>query len=91
MGRMIVKQPNGKYCVFSSVVDCPTHYNLTEEEYIELIAQEAREQAKFDLQHRTRAFDNIFEYYRPYNMTVDDFVQALKDMGYEGDLEEKIK
>lgn len=26
MAGFIVKQPNGLYCRFSTVVDCPTHY-----------------------------------------------------------------
>lgn len=91
MGRMLVKQPNGKYCVFSSVVDCPTAYNLTVEDYIEMRAEEAREQAKIELQYRVRNFENIIEDFRPYNMTVDAFVQALRDMGFDGNIDEKIK
>lgn len=91
MGRMVCRQPNGKYCVFSSVVDCPTHYNLTEEEYIEMRAQEAREEAKRELEYRTRNFGNIIECYKPYNMSVDDFTQALEDMGFDGNIDEKIE
>ena len=35
MGAFIARQPNGLLCRFSSVVDCVTDYNMTEEEYIE--------------------------------------------------------
>ena len=35
MGRQIIKQPNGKYCVFSTVVDNVTDYDMTPEEIIE--------------------------------------------------------
>ena len=31
MGAFICKQPNGKYCRFSTVVDSITDYNMTEE------------------------------------------------------------
>ena len=37
MGAFISKQPNGLYCRFSSVVDCPTHWNMTKEDYISSI------------------------------------------------------
>ena len=30
---MITKQPNGLYCRFSTIVDCPTHYNMTQEKF----------------------------------------------------------
>lgn len=36
MGAFIARQPNGLLCRFSSVVDCVTDYNMTEEEYIEM-------------------------------------------------------
>jgi len=41
MGRYIARQPNGLLCRFSTVVDCVTVYNMTEEDYIELCAEEA--------------------------------------------------
>ena len=33
MAGFIAKQPNGLYCRFSTVVDCPTHKNLDIEFY----------------------------------------------------------
>lgn len=43
MGTFIAKQPNGLYCRFSTVVDTITHADMTDEEYIEMCAEEARE------------------------------------------------
>lgn len=34
MGAFISMQPNGLYCRFSGVVDCPTHWNMTREDYL---------------------------------------------------------
>ena len=45
MGAFIARQPNGLYCRYSEVVDNITHYNMTEEEYIELCADRARREA----------------------------------------------
>jgi hypothetical protein len=39
MGVFIAKQPNGKYCRFSTVVDSVTYYNMSEEDYIEMCAE----------------------------------------------------
>ncbi len=46
MGAFVTRQPNGLLCRFSSIVDCHTHYNMTDEEYIEMCAEKAREEAK---------------------------------------------
>lgn len=46
MGAFVTRQPNGLLCRFSSIVDCPTHYNMTDEEYIEMCAERAREEAR---------------------------------------------
>ena len=50
MGAFISKQPNGLYCRFSTIVDCPTDWNMTEEDYIELCAETAREEARRTLE-----------------------------------------
>lgn len=40
MVRKIVKQPNGKYAMWSSVIDDFLYIDLTEEEYIAIRAKE---------------------------------------------------
>jgi hypothetical protein len=35
MANKLIKQPNGKYAIFSTIVDNFTAYDMTEEEYIE--------------------------------------------------------
>lgn len=42
MGQQIIKQPNGKYAVFSSVVDGFTVFNATPDELIELWVKNER-------------------------------------------------
>ncbi|CCO11308.2 putative uncharacterized protein [Carnobacterium maltaromaticum LMA28] len=34
---MITEQPNGLYCRFSTITDCPTHYNMTFDDYVKVI------------------------------------------------------
>ena len=42
MGQQIIKQPNGKYCLFSSVVDNVTYYDMTKEEILEVWTEKAK-------------------------------------------------
>lgn len=86
MGAFICKQPNGLYCRYSSVVDSITHWNMTEDDYIEYCAEKAREEARFTLQHRLKPFERVIEDFYPYNMSVEKFKEIVKDMGYEGEM-----
>ena len=81
MGAFISKQPNGKYCRFSTVVDTVTDYNMTEEEYIEMCAERAREEARDVLANYIRPFEWVIDNFHPYNTTREEFVKILKEMG----------
>ena len=84
MGAFIAKQPNGLYCRFSTVVDCPTDWNMTADEYIELYvemaAERAREEAKRTLEYRVRPFEWVKEHFVPNNMSESEFEECLKEM-----------
>lgn len=80
MGAFIARQPNGLLCRFSSVVDCITDYNMTEEEYIEMCAQKAMEEAKYVLSDCVQPFNLVKEMFAPRNMTIDDFKVVLNEM-----------
>ena len=57
MGSFISKQPNGLYCRFSTVVDCPTNWNMTVEDYIALKVQDAIKEAIDVLENYIQPFD----------------------------------
>lgn len=80
MGAFISKQPNGRYCRFSTVVDCPTDWNMTEEDYVELCAEKAREEARFTLEHYLKPYNWVREYFAPMNMTEEAFEAVCRDM-----------
>ena len=80
MGAFIVKQPNGLYCRFSTVVDCPTDWNMTEEDYVEICAEQAREEARRTLKYYLRPFDMVKECFFPNNMTETEFKKCLEEM-----------
>ena len=80
MGAFIARQPNGLLCRFSTVVDCVTDYNMTEEEYIEMCAERAREEARDVLKHYLQPYERVKEQFVPSNMTRKEFKQICKEM-----------
>ena len=83
MAGFISKQPNGLYCRFSSVVDCPTHWNMTREDYINIKMQEAKEEAEDVIDNYLKPFELVLEYFQNDNMTDEEFNKFKKDVGCE--------
>lgn len=85
MGAFIVKQPNGKYARFSTIVDCITDYDMTEEDYIELCVEKAKEEAEREarliLKNYIRPFDWVIKYFAPNNQSYERFIEIMKEMG----------
>ena len=81
MAGFIAKQPNGLYCRFSTVVDCPTNWNMTAEDYIELCKQKAEQEAKDVLENYLQHFQKVKDYFYPNNMTKKEFDEFLQDVG----------
>lgn len=63
MAGMIAKQPNGLYCRYSSVVDTITHYNFTEEEYLNNITG--------TVPNREEGIDVLENYLHPFEEVVE--------------------
>lgn len=80
MAAFIAKQPNGLYCRFSTIVDCPTDWNMTAEDYVEMCKQKAEEEAKETLTNYLQSFEMVKDYFYPNNMTEEEFEQFLKDV-----------
>lgn len=81
MGAFVVRQPNGLLCRFSTVVDTVTHYNMTEEDYIEMCAEKAREEARDIINNYLKPFESVKDYFVPTNMTEQKFEEILNEMG----------
>lgn len=80
MGSFICKQPNGLYCRFSTITDCPTHWNMTKEDYIKICEERARKEALDILENHLEPFRLIDECFIPNNMTEEEFKQIMKEM-----------
>ena len=80
MAAFIAKQHNGLYCRFSTVVDCPTDWNMTENDYIELCKERAEEEAKEVLANYLRPFEMVKDRFIPNNMTNEEFEEFLEEI-----------
>ena len=84
MGSFICRQPNGLLCRFSTVVDTITHYNMTDEEYIQMYIQKqittARAEAEDVIKNHLKPFEWIDEYFVDNNMTEEEFEQIKVKM-----------
>lgn len=54
---------------------------MTEEDYIEMCAENARKEARYVLKNHIRPFSMVKDYFRPNNNTVKEFNAMLKEMG----------
>jgi hypothetical protein len=79
MGAFIAKQPNGLYCRFSSVVDCPTNWNMSEKDYIKICIEKAIEEAKDVLTNHLQPFERVKESFVPNNMSLKEFNNFLEE------------
>lgn len=87
MGAFIFKQPNGRYGRFSTVVDCPTHINMTRDDYVKLIMerngfirQKAEEEADDILKHYLYPYKDCIDSFVDNNMTKEEFAELRVKM-----------
>ena len=91
MGKQIIKQPNGKYCLFSSVVDNVTHYDCTPEEIVEALVEDFRvrvESHVYDVVEKLEAGEKP---YHQFTMSYDEMIQKIKMQHGEDEAADIIK
>lgn len=80
MGRQIIKQPNGKYCVFSSVVDNIIMYDATEKDIVKFLAKESIERIKEDVKNTIGALNNCEKPYGQFTMNYKEMLNFISDV-----------
>lgn len=83
----IAKQPNGLLCRYSSVVDCPTVYNMTEDDYFFYRLSNSIDEILSDMENIKKnrpgyvyPYDNMKKDFVPNNMTKKEFKEICKTM-----------
>lgn len=87
MGWQVIKQPNGKYCIWSSVVDNIVYYNGTREETINAFIKAEAETIQKRVEKIIDSIDSGGQPYHQFSKTFDDAIEAIKE--YHGDDEAK--
>lgn len=76
MADQIIKQPNGRYCIFSSVVDNITYYNMNKEDIIELRIKQYRQDITKKITETVEALDKgekpYYQFTRSYDQMLND-------------------
>lgn len=86
MGRIVFKQPNGLYGMWSTIADGPIYWNMTKQDYIDAMLEEAKTEIRkkadeiFENNHNVSNFSSLKDYYVA-NMTKEEFNSFLKSCG----------
>lgn len=90
MGAIFYKQPNGRYCRYSTVVDCVTDYNMNKYDIIKLFVEDAIDSAEefINDEKNFHKFEELTEKYEDLGpdeeptgeMSVEEFEKIRKRM-----------
>lgn len=81
MGRQIIKQPNGQYCIYSSVVDSVTCYHFARQDLIDELGRRAssgRESVTVHVDRVLAALDVGGKPYHQFTMNYEEMFEAVE-------------
>lgn len=80
MGRQIIKQPNGKYCVFSSVVDNVIFCHMEEKDIVDELVNEYRKEMEEKVKKIIFDLENDKKPYYQFTMSYPQLLQKIKEI-----------
>tara|TARA_R110002074_G_scaffold55696_4_gene137934 strand:- start:69 stop:359 length:291 start_codon:yes stop_codon:yes gene_type:complete len=80
MGQQIIKQPNGKYCLFSSVVDNVTYYDMTKEEIVEVWTEKAKKDFEEKVNDIVSKLDKDEKPYFQFTLGYEEMLQTILEV-----------
>jgi hypothetical protein len=88
MSNQIIKQPNGKYCIFSSIVDNVTHFDMSVENIIELWANEEKKKIEKAVKGIVAALEVDAKPYFQFTKSYEDMISTIKEIHGEKECEQ---
>lgn len=85
----IIKQPNGKFCIWSSVVDDLVLINATREDIIEDRIASVREQITKDVDTIINKLNNGINPYFQFTITFEEAIEYIKK--YKGKTSDSLR
>ena len=77
MGRQIIKQPNGKYCIFSSIVDSITHYHMEEQDIINEWVEESKKEIEKKVKEIISELNEGKKPYYQFTKSYEEMLQTI--------------
>lgn len=85
----IIKQPNGKYFLFSSVVDNVIAYDMNRQEIIDYMVEEKRKEIEYNVDKVLKKLDQPDgKPYHQFTQTFDEVIEQIKEVHGEDEAEE---
>jgi len=80
MGQQIIKQPNGKCCLFSSVVDNVTYYDMTKKEIVEVWTEKAKKDFEEKVSDIVSKLDKGEKPYFQFTLGYEEMLQTILEV-----------
>jgi ADP-ribosylglycohydrolase len=91
MGHQIIKQSNGKYAIFSSIVDDFILANVTPEEIIEYYIKRESEDIRKRINKTIDQLNSGEKPYYQFTMTLEEALDTIKDVHGEKKYQESLE
>lgn len=75
MAHQIIKQPNGKYLVFSSIVDAVILYNYSEEDLVQHYLEVEEEKIRTNISKIIEKIENDEKPYYQFTRTFEEVIE----------------
>lgn len=80
MARQIIKQPNGKYCIFAHIIDNVIIYDATKKEIIDFLIEESKVEITMQVNYEIGQLENRSLPHAPFNLSYEDMKERIKDV-----------
>ena len=80
MGQQIIKQPNGKYCVWSSIVQNVIYFDCTPEEIVEIRVEEYRKEQETFVRDVCKKLEKTEKPYFQWTKTFKQMLETVKEI-----------
>lgn len=91
MGNQIIKQENGKFCVYNTIVDNVIYYNCEERDIVNFFVKEYKRQIKKDIHNIIEKLNNNEKPYYQFTKTFEEMLNWIECVHGKEEVEETIK
>jgi len=79
MGKQIIKQPNGKFALWSTIIDHFICYDCTEEDLVKFQLQDYEKKIREDMHSRIEILNKGEQAYHQFTISWEEALDLMKD------------